>query len=255
MAPLRRILRSELLRRALCAVAASHIWLVHATGRWRVIGGEIPRRFWDEGKPFILCFWHGRLLMMPYCWRRSVPIHMLISRHRDGQIIARTVRHFGIDTIAGSSSRGGGAALRTMLRALKAGACIGITPDGPRGPRMRASRGIVDVARLAQVPIVPATFAASRRSLLESWDRFVLAWPFAGGVFVWGEPIVVPADADEAALEAARQQVEDRLNEITRRADLLCRKPAVEPAQASAAGAEAGGALPPASLESTSGAG
>jgi lysophospholipid acyltransferase (LPLAT)-like uncharacterized protein len=180
---------------------------------------------------------------------------MLISRHQDGQIIARTVGHFGIDTIAGSSSRGAGAALRAMLRALKAGEYIGITPDGPRGPRMRASRGIVNVARLAQTPIVPATFSASRRSLLKSWDRFVLAWPFAHGVFVWGEPIAVPADADEATLEAARKQVEERLNEITRQADLLCRKPAVEPAEVSATGAEAGGALPPAPLESTGGTG
>ncbi len=245
----RRILRSDTLRRFLCAIAASHIRLVRATGRWRVVGAEIPRRFWDQGKPFILCFWHGRLLMMPYGWRRSVPIRMLISSHRDGQIIARTVAHFGIDTIAGSSSRGGGAALRAMVRALERGECIGITPDGPQGPRMRASHGIVNVARLAQVPIVPATYSASRRSLLSSWDRFVLAWPLASSVFIWGEPITVPANADEAALERAREQVEDRLNDITRKADLLCRQPAVEPA-----GRDTPGTLPQASLESTSGA-
>ena len=97
---------------------------------------------------------------------------MLISQHRDGQLIARTVRRFGIASIAGSTSHGGSAALRAILRALKAGQCIGVTPDGPRGPRMRATGGAVDIARLSGVPILPAAFATSRRRVLGSWDRF-----------------------------------------------------------------------------------
>lgn len=234
MGPARRILRSEPARRILCAVAAAHIRLVHATCRWRVIGGEIPRRLWDQGKPFVLCFWHGRILMMPCCWDRSVPIHMLISQHRDGQIIARTVRYFGIDTIVGSSTRGGGAALRALVRTVRRGACVGITPDGPRGPLMRASPGVVNVARLAGVPIVPATYATSRRRLAGSWDRFAVALPFGRGVFVWGEPIIVPADGDAAAAEAARKTVEEQLNAITAEADRLCGHAAIEPAQAAA---------------------
>ncbi len=230
----KRILGSDAVRRVLCWLGAQYIRFVYATGRWTVLRGDIPRAFWDRGEPFILCFWHGRLLMMPYCWNRRVDIHMLISQHRDGQIIARTVGHFGIRTIAGSSRRGGAGALRAMLKVLQAGECVGITPDGPRGPRMRASDGIVSVARLAGVPIVPATFAVDRRHVLGSWDRFVVAWPFARGVLAWGEPIHVTRDAD---VEAARARVEEALNVLTAEADALVGAAPVEPAPPGGEGA------------------
>ncbi|WP_316978416.1 lysophospholipid acyltransferase family protein [Shumkonia mesophila] len=226
----KRILGSDAVRRMLCWLGAQYIRFVHATGRWSVVRGDVPQALWERGEPFILCFWHGRLLMMPYCWNRRVAIHMLISQHRDGQIIARTVGHFGIHAIAGSSKRGGAGALRAMLKALQAGECVGITPDGPRGPRMRASDGIVSVARLAGVPVVPATFAVDRRKVLGSWDRFVVAWPFARGVLVWGEPITVERDADDAAIEAARARVETALNAITAEADGLVGASPIEPA-------------------------
>jgi len=213
-------------------LGAQYIRFAHATGRWQVIGGAAAQAMWRDGKPFILCFWHGRLLMMPYCWPRDRTIHMLISQHRDGQIIARTVGHFGIRTVAGSSSKGGAQALRAMVKALKAGEWVGITPDGPRGPRMRASDGVVSLARLAGVPIIPATFGAARGRVLGSWDRFLVAWPFGRGVIVWGDPIEVPRDADATALEAARQSVEDALNDITAEADRLTGRAPVEPAEA-----------------------
>src|SRR5262249_39696466 len=130
----RRVVRGDAPRRALCWLISLYIRFVYATSRWTIEGAEIPGRFHDARRPFILAFWHGRLLMMPMAGRRDVPIHMLISGHRDGRIIADAVRHFGIASIAGSSSRGGGAALRAMVRTLKSGACIGVTPDGPRGP-------------------------------------------------------------------------------------------------------------------------
>ena len=160
MRPLKRVLQSETLRRFFCWLASIYIRLVFHSGRWRVVGGDIPRKFWDEGKPFILGFWHGRLLMMPYCWDHEKTIYMLISQHRDGQLIARTVGHFGIMTTAGSSTRGGSQALRAMVKALKDGDYVGITPDGPNGPRMRASEGIVGVARLSGAPVIPAAFGS-----------------------------------------------------------------------------------------------
>jgi lysophospholipid acyltransferase (LPLAT)-like uncharacterized protein len=215
----KRIGKSEGFRGLLCWLGSLYIRLVHATSRWQVIDGGPADGLWDAGKPFILAFWHGRILMMPKSWRASVPIHMLISQHRDGQLIARTVSHFGIHTVAGSTTRGGSAALRAMLKFLKSGECVGITPDGPKGPRMRASMGIVNVAKLAGVPILPATFSTSRRRLLGSWDRFAVALPFSRGVFIWGEPITVARDADEAALETARKAVEAGLNAITVEAD------------------------------------
>lgn len=230
MGLVKRLGRSAGLRDTLCWLTAQYIRLVFLTGRWEVVGGEIPARLWDAGQPFILAFWHGRLLMMPEIWRRDVPIHMLISQHRDGELIARTVGHFGIRWLAGSTSRGGMAALRAMVKLLKGGQCVGITPDGPRGPRMRASAGIVGAARLSGCPVIPATFAAARRRALGSWDRFVVALPFSRGVFLWGQPIAVPADADAAALEGYRLRIEAAMNALCAEADRRMGCAPVEPA-------------------------
>ena len=170
--------------------------------------------------------------MMPYCWDHRKTIYMLISQHRDGQLIARTVGHFGIKTAAGSSTRGGAGALRTMVKALKQGDYVGVTPDGPRGPRMRASEGIVSVARLSGAPVIPAAFGVNRGPTLSSWDSFLVAWPFARGVIVWGDPIYVDREAKGEALETVRRQVEDGLNAVTAEADRLSGRVPVEPAPA-----------------------
>lgn len=227
---LKTILRRNWVKTVLCAMIAGYIRLVYATSRWRIEGGEIPGRLWDAKQPFILAFWHGRLMMMPFCWRRGVPIGMLISHHPDGQFISRTVSHFQIDTIIGSSSRGGAAALRTLMKSLSDGTSIGITPDGPRGPRMRASLGVIQTARLAGVPILPCAYGVARRRILSSWDRFILALPFSRGVIVWGEPLSVPRDASDSAVEEARQMLESRLIAITEAADRQCGVTPVAPA-------------------------
>lgn len=215
----RQVLRGDRPRRILCWAIHLYIRFVFATNRWTVAGGEAPKRLRAEGRPFILAFWHGRLLMIPMAWQRLAPMHMLISAHRDGRIIADSVTYFGVQSIAGSTRRGGSSALRAMLRHLAAGDCVGITPDGPRGPAMTASTGIVNVARLARVPILPVTFATSRRKVLRSWDRFYLALPFGRGAFVWGDPIEVEPDLDQAGIERARALIEARLSEIGRDAD------------------------------------
>lgn len=230
MSLVKRITRSSALRSSLCWLGAQYIRLVLATGRWQVIGADIPERFWAADKPFILAFWHGRLLLMPYVWPKGKAMHMLISQHRDGQIIARTIAHFGIGAVAGSTSRGGSQALRGMLKLLKGGAYIGITPDGPRGPRMRVSLGIVNTAKLSGAPIIPISMSVKRRKVLGSWDRFILAPPFSEGVFVWGRPIEVPRDADAATLEALRLEVETRMNALTLAADSRMGHAPIDPA-------------------------
>lgn len=239
MALLKRVLRNETVRRFLCWVGSGYIRLVHASGRWTVVGGHIPVALWDRGEPFILCFWHGRLLMMPYCWRPKKAIHMMVSHHADGQFVARTMSHLGIRTVAGSTTRGGAAALRQLIKLLKAGDCVGLTPDGPRGPRMRASEGAAALARLSGAAIVPATYAIDRRRVLSSWDRFVVALPFGRGVIVWGEPIRIARNADARALEDGRTQLEESLNRITAEADRLCGHAPIAPAAESVRALEA----------------
>ena len=209
-------------RAVLCRLVAAYVRLVHATSRWETRNAEAVNALWDADSPFILASWHGRMFMMSTMWRKGVPVGMLISRHRDGELIARTLRHLGVDAIRGSTSRGGGGALREVLRALKSGQCIGFTPDGPRGPLMRASDGVISAARLAGVPIVPAACAVSRRKVLSSWDRFVIPFPFSRGICIWGEPLSVPRNADRETVEASRRSLERSLNEISAAADRYC---------------------------------
>ena len=154
--------------------------------------------------------------------------------HRDGRLISDTVGQFGIQTIPGSTSRGGVAAMRTMIRTLKGGEWVGISPDGPRGPRMRATDGIVTLARMTNMPIIPMTFGFRRRKVLGSWDKFIVALPFSRGVFCWGDPIIVPHTANKEALEHSRLEVEQAMNELCAEADRLCGHEPIEPAPAEA---------------------
>lgn len=229
MSYVKRLLRSEAARRILCWFVHLYIRLVYATSRWVVEGAEIPRALRAENRPFILAFWHGRLLMIPMAWQRLAPMHMLISGHRDGRIIADAVRYFDVDSIAGSSNQGGLGALRAMVRFLKVGDCVGITPDGPNGPAMRASSGIVATARMSQTPIIPITYATSRRRILGTWDRFHLPLPWSRGIYLWGEPISVPAELDEAGVETWRRHIEDRMIAQTARADCQVGREATAP--------------------------
>ncbi|TVR96161.1 MAG: DUF374 domain-containing protein [Rhodospirillales bacterium] len=229
----------------LSRIAAAYLRLVYATGRWSVLGVDAVDRHCRSGRPFIACFWHGRMLLMPYaswCW--PCRFRMLISRHRDGRIIAETIQRLGTDTVAGSSSRGGAEAVRELIAALAAGDSIGITPDGPRGPRMRAQMGAIRLARWSGAPVVPVSFSARRRKVLSSWDRFIVIFPFGRGVLAYGEPIWVPADAGVEELEGLRSLLERRMNDLTAEVDRMTGHtpilpaPAKAPAAASAAETE-----------------
>ena len=229
MAGARNILKSDWARSLLCWLGSLYIRFVHATGSWRVLGDDLPKRYWADDKPFILAFWHGRLLMMPYCWPKGRTIHMLISPHRDGALISKTIGHFGITTTEGSSSKGGAAALRAMLKALREGDCVGITPDGPRGPRMRASDGVAALARLSGRPVIPAAYATAKGRRLSSWDGFLIPKPFSKGIFIWGKAITVADDVSTQDLDAARLEIETELNRISRKADAMMGCKPVEP--------------------------
>ena len=241
----KRIARSRLGRAVLVWLFVSYVRLVFATNRWRTIGREDADKLLHAGRPFIFAYWHGRLMLAPHGWQAEPTLHMVISRHRDGENIARAARQVGVEAIRGSTARGGVAAIRASLRLLKEGGYLGITPDGPRGPRMRVQPGIIALARLSGAPIVPISFAVSRRAVANSWDRFVIALPFGRGVYLWGSPLYVAADADKAALEGARQTLEERLIAMTAEADRMVGTEPIEPAgEAARAKGERPGAVP-----------
>lgn len=117
----------------------------------------------ENGRNYIVAFWHGHLLMMIYA-AFSRPIHALISQHRDGELIARTMARFGARAVRGSSTRGGSSALKAMIRLAKQRAILAITPDGPKGPRHRVQQGVIGAAQAAGVPIVPIAFVAKKKN-------------------------------------------------------------------------------------------
>lgn len=217
-------------RRLLSWLGAHYLRLVFLTGRWTFHGFEVLENHWKAGTPVIACFWHSRMLMMLFAWRSQQPFWMLTSLHRDGQLIADVAAHFAIREIKGSTSRGGSGAVRMLLSVLERGDSVGITPDGPRGPRMRANLGAVKVAQLSGVPLVPVTYGVRHRRVLSTWDRFVIVAPFSRGVLVCGEEILVPRHADAEALEHARRSLERALNDITAEADRITGHAPIEPA-------------------------
>ncbi len=223
--------RNQYVQSVLGALACFYVWLVRVTSSWTNENQAPTRNAWASEAPIIIAFWHNRLFLMPYCWQSSEPFHMLISGHADGRLIAKTVLWHGISTVSGSSSKGGTDALRQMVRILNDGATVGITPDGPRGPRMRASAGAIALARLSGAVIVPAAAATSRRRVLSTWDRLVVPLPFSRGACVWGDPIAVARDADEEDQERARQQLEESLITVSNRADELVGQSLIAPAE------------------------
>lgn len=196
-------------------------WLITALGRTctvRFIGGERFDKARAGGQPVIYAFWHEGLLIATYAFRHR-GIRVLVSQHRDGEYISRTIQRLGYATIRGSTTRGGAQALFQMVVAGMEGHDLGITVDGPRGPRRQAQAGVLYIAMRSGLPIVPFAVACSRKLVLSSWDRFIVPLPFARSVVAFGEPLTVPMHGSEAVLEVKRAELETRLMEAMRDAE------------------------------------
>lgn len=200
-------------------LAANFIRILRATVRLRHHGDERMREWERDGTHFILAFWHRHLLLMPYAYRGK-RISVLVSQSKDGELIARTVARLGIDSSRGSSSRGGAAGMRSLLRKAAEGWDIAFTPDGPRGPLREVQPGVILAAAATGLPILPVAIAATRAKLLRSWDRFVVPLPFSAAHFVYGEPLVVERRGD---LTAAGLELKHRLDAVEAEAEKWAR--------------------------------
>jgi len=164
-------------------------------------------------------FWHETLLLPAYAHARD-GFAILVSTHRDGELIAQTVRMLRGQAIRGSSTRGGVAAVMKMLRDRRT-RHLAITPDGPRGPRRQVQMGAVYLASRGGMPLVPVGYAVSDCWRVPSWDKMILPKPGAAARAVAGEPIRVPADATRDQLEAYRDRVQAAMDDVQRRAERL----------------------------------
>lgn len=203
---------------AIPEIAHLYVRLLRATMRIRREGAGVLEDARREPGQFILAFWHSRFLMMPYAYPGG-RITVLLSRHRDAAMLSRLIARFGLETSFGSSTAGGAAGIRDILRKTRQGYDVGIAPDGPRGPRRRAKSGVIALARMTGLPIVPVAFSAAPATRLRSWDRTLVPRPFARGRFAYAAPIRVPRDADEPGQERLRLELEGVLDDLTNRLD------------------------------------
>ena len=174
-----------------------------STWRYRVRNVEHLDRLRAGGAPFVFSIWHGQLL--PLLWHhREQGVSILVSEHKDGELIARFAESIGYGTIRGSSSRGAAGALLGLVRALGEGKEVGITPDGPRGPACSYAPGAAVAASKAGALILPMAAHADSAWRLKSWDRFMIPRPFARVTLAYGAPVRLPDDARAAAAETPR---------------------------------------------------
>lgn len=153
-------------------------------GGWRRVRPPVPL------EPRIYALWHEHLLPLAVLHRGQGAV-ALVSRHRDGEILARVLGGLGYGAARGSSTRGGGSGLREMIRAGRSGRTLAFTPDGPRGPARTCKPGVVRAARATGLPVVPAAAAASTGRRLRSWDGFLVPAPAATVYVAHGPPVVV----------------------------------------------------------------
>lgn len=223
----KKILKSKVTQGVLCLLVYLYIRLVHLTCRWQVENFYKTDDLASK-RAVIFAFWHGRLLMVaPFA--PKVPLNIVISNHNDGELITKVMEYFKFGFVRGSSKQDAMSAFKNIIRDLKKGTSIAVTPDGPRGPRMRLGGNIITIAQMASVPIIPVTYSVSKCRILSSWDRFMVAKPFAKGVFIYGDPIYIDRGLSKKELEKAGISLEKQLNNMTRKADEMAGIIPVEP--------------------------
>ena len=190
------------------------IRLLGATTRFSVEGWEHWEQASYGGKLPIYTFWHDRIFLGTYFWRRR-RIVVMTSQSFDGEYIARFIQRFGYGAARGSSTRGGVGALVEMARLVRAGCPAAFTIDGPKGPRHEAKMGALLLAKKTGQPLLPFSVNAASFWEIKSWDRFQIPRPFTRATVRIAPPIRVPADADEAALIEKRDELQRALDAVS----------------------------------------
>ena len=175
-------------------------------------------------KSFIYSFWHDQLLMCPLTWDNDSEIKVLISKHRDGDIISKVISILGFGSIRGSTNKpeknknkGSLRAVRQIIKSLNDNISIGISPDGPKGPRHRVSDGIIHIARLSEKEIIPVGIGFKKKWILNTWDRFIIPQIFNEICFVWGKPMKVSKNSRQSL--KLKKDLEILMNKLTTEAN------------------------------------
>jgi lysophospholipid acyltransferase (LPLAT)-like uncharacterized protein len=206
--------KEEFLLRSGSLLGAGLVRTLGMTWRLSWVGEHHRADLERSGSNWIYAFWHGWLLALIYT-HRNKGIKVLVSTHRDGELVARLIAKLGFGVVRGSTTRGGGRAL-FALAALRDEAPLGVAPDGPRGPARQVHPGVIYLAQRSGLPIVPLTSASNPCWRANSWDRFVVPLPFARCAIGYGEPLWVPPHAGGVEIERLRAELQGRLDSLQR---------------------------------------
>ncbi len=193
-----------------------------ATTRVRKEGHERVAELREAGKPILFVLWHGHLLPLVYHHQQE-GVCVLVSEHADGEYIARVLHRYGFTTARGSSTRGGSKGLRGLVRAVREGRDIAITPDGPRGPARVVKPGALVAAQLTGAVILPVGMGSEGAWAFDSWDRFQVPKPLSRLGIAYGEPMTIPREATAEELEGWADRVGAELDRLTEVAETLAR--------------------------------
>ena len=217
-----KILKNFIIQNFLGLITATYILIVRLTSSIKYENQVVPEKFWKDNQSFILAFWHSQLMMISYAWKSKKKINILASGHSDGRFGAIVGKYFNLKNIQ-VSNKNKTVSLKPIFKILKNNNYIGITPDGPRGPKEMVSEGIIKIAITSGVPIIPVSFWSSSNIKLNSWDSFLITLPFSKCSFVWGEPLVVPKNIRKNELENFKKKLENKLKENGIKAQNNCK--------------------------------
>ena len=190
--------------------------LISRSIRWEYLVQNEKSNIFNSNKEYIFCCWHNKLFLGPHLLPRNRVINALQSSHSDGMVTSLAFKYLGMNVILGSSKKGGMQAFRKMVKCIKLGESVAITPDGPKGPKEKVKEGIIKLAQITETSIIPLVWTTNKFKLMNSWDNFVLPYPFSKGVYSFGKPIYVKKQINEYELEAARQNLENEIKRLTK---------------------------------------
>ena len=213
----KKLLKHFIVQQLLAFIAFIYIVFVKITSNIKYENIDSPKKYWQNKKPFILAFWHGQLMTFSYTWKINKKLNILASSHSDGRFGASIARYFKLNNIP-ISSDGNNLSLRPIFKILNSNNYIAITPDGPRGPKEKVSEGIIKIAKISKVPIIPVGFGSSKNFCLKSWDSFLITLPFSKCRIVWGDSITIPENLKDKDIETYKKLIEEKINECVKKA-------------------------------------
>ena len=190
--------------------------------RWKFYNEDQKSNIFNVDNQYIFCCWHNRLFLGPHLLPRNRIINALQSSHSDGMITSIAFKYLGMNVILGSSMKGGMQAFRKMVKCIQNGESIAITPDGPKGPKESVKEGIIKLAQITGAPIVPLVWTTKKFKLIDSWDHFVIPFPFSKGIYTFGKPIYIDKKISENDFEILRLEVENEIKRLTKLINYEC---------------------------------